>query len=186
MAEMDNLVIIVVKKIMKGANRLTRNGGVKTITSRHIQGGVRLAFSNGLMKRAVSEATKAVTKYNSATHDGHHGMRKRVLAGLEFPIARTGRLIRSLSTVPRLGQSAPIYLAAVLEYICAEILELAGNSTRDAKRLRIIPRHIMLAIKNDHELNKLFSDTVLSGGVIHNIRQEILPVSTQTPATFFY
>ena len=75
--------------------------------------------------------------------------------GLQFPVGRIGRYLRQGKYAKRMGAGAPVYLAAVLEYLTAEILELAGNAARDNKRSRITPRHITLAVRNDEELNKL-------------------------------
>ena len=75
-----------------------------------------------------------------------------------------------------MGSGAPVYMAAVLEYLAAEILELAGNAARDNKKTRIIPRHVQLAVRNDEELNKLLGKvTIASGGVLPNIHQVLLP-----------
>jgi histone H2A len=97
-------------------------------------------------------------------------------AGLQFPVGRIGRYLRQGKYATRMGAGAPVYLAAVLEYLCAEILELAGNAARDNKKSRIVPRHITLAVKNDEELNKLLGGvTIAAGGVLPNIHAILLP-----------
>ena len=104
-------------------------------------------------------------------------------AGLQFPVGRIHRLLRKGNYAERVGSGAPVYLAAVLEYLSAEILELAGNAARDNKKSRIIPRHLQLAIRNDEELNKLLSGvTIAQGGVLPNIQAVLLPKKTEQKA----
>uniref|UniRef100_A0A8C9FV34 Histone H2A n=1 Tax=Pavo cristatus TaxID=9049 RepID=A0A8C9FV34_PAVCR len=102
-------------------------------------------------------------------------------AGLQFPVGRVHRLLRKGNYAERVGAGAPVYLAAVLEYLTAEILELAGNAARDNKKTRIIPRHLQLAIRNDEELNKLLGKvTIAQGGVLPNIQAVLLPKKTDS------
>jgi histone H2A len=97
-------------------------------------------------------------------------------AGLQFPVGRIARYIRKQKVATRVGAGAPVYLAAVLEYLAAEILELAGNAAKDNKKSRIVPRHIQLAVRNDEELNKLLGGvTIAAGGVLPNIHATLLP-----------
>ena len=97
-------------------------------------------------------------------------------AGLQFPVGRIARYLKQGKFAERVVAGAPVYLAAVLEYLAAEVLELAGNAAKDNKKTRIIPRHIQLAVRNDEELNKLMANTTIaSGGVLPNINSNLLP-----------
>ncbi len=107
---------------------------------------------------------------------GKKSQTKSSKAGLQFPVGRMGRFLKKGKYATRVGAGAPVYLAAILEYLTAEILELAGNAARDNKKSRIIPRHIQLAVRNDEELNKLFDGiTIAQGGVLPNIHSVLVP-----------
>ncbi len=120
-------------------------------------------------------------KTASAGGSGRKGSGKKAVsrsakAGLQFPVGRIARYLKKGKYADRIGAGAPVYLAAVLEYLVAEVLELAGNAARDNKKTRIIPRHIQLAIRNDEELGKLLGEvTIASGGVLPNIHSVLLP-----------
>ncbi|KAM0891839.1 hypothetical protein ACQ4PT_026131 [Festuca glaucescens] len=93
---------------------------------------------------------------------------RSVKAGLQFPVGRIGRYLKKGRYAKRVGTGAPVYLAAVLE--------LAGNAARDNKKSRIVPRHLLLAIRNDQELGRLLGGvTIAHGGVLPNINPVLLP-----------
>jgi histone H2A len=101
--------------------------------------------------------------------DGKKSVSRSSKAGLQFPVGRIARFLKAEKYAERVGGGAPVYLVVVLEYLVAEVLELAGNAARDNKKTRIIPRHIQLAVRNDEELSKLLvtpdPKSSLSGGV---------------------
>ena len=106
---------------------------------------------------------------------------KSAKAGLTFPVARIGRALRTMRLAKRYGAGGPVYLTAVIEYMAAEVLELAGNACRDNKKKRVTPRHLVLAIRNDEELNKFLGGvTIASGGVLPNIHSVLLPKKTKS------
>ena len=70
----------------------------------------------------------------------------------------------------RTSKSSGVFMAAVLEYIVCEIVELASNAAQEQNKTTITPRHLQLALSNDEELNKLFHAAVIAkGGVTPNV-----------------
>lgn len=144
---------------MAGPNNLSTN---TPIAARHQQG--EKAPGRGKAKGGVGR--KSTGKSTSRSDK----------AGLQFPVGRTARLIREGHYAHRVGVGASVYLAAVLEYLAAELLELAGNVAKDLKKTRIIPRHLALAIRGDEELANLLGHvTIASGGVPPSINESLLP-----------
>lgn len=133
------------------------------------------------MQKSTKKKEKSKSKDGKSKSKDSRGKRLRMKskstrAGLQFPVARIARHLKKGGFANRLGAGAPVYLAAIMEYLTAEILELAGNAARDHKKNRIIPRHIQLAIRNDEELAKYLTNvTIAQGGVLPNIHSVLLP-----------
>ena len=92
--------------------------------------------------------------------------------GLIFPSGRVGSLLRKGRYAKRVGATSGVYLAAVLEYLTAELLELSAKAVAGAKKptKRITPRAVTLAVRLDDDLGTLLKDVTLSkGGVIPNV-----------------
>eukprot|EP00352_Strombidinopsis_acuminata_P002871 CAMPEP_0176379446 /NCGR_PEP_ID=MMETSP0126-20121128/30364_1 /TAXON_ID=141414 ORGANISM="Strombidinopsis acuminatum, Strain SPMC142" /NCGR_SAMPLE_ID=MMETSP0126 /ASSEMBLY_ACC=CAM_ASM_000229 /LENGTH=141 /DNA_ID=CAMNT_0017742227 /DNA_START=22 /DNA_END=447 /DNA_ORIENTATION=+ len=97
-------------------------------------------------------------------------------AGLVWGVGRTASFIRKGRFAERVSGDAPVFMAGVLEYLSAEVLELAGNVATESKKKTIMPRHIQLAIQNDEEFSRLMAHALLSeGGVSPNIHEFLFP-----------
>jgi histone H2A len=89
---------------------------------------------------------------------------RSVKAGLQFPVGRIRRYLKEGRYALRIGSGDPVYLAAVLEYLSTEVIELDGNAAKENKKSCIIPRHLLPAVRGDEELNKLFACITIPHG----------------------
>jgi len=97
-------------------------------------------------------------------------------SGLVLSVPRIKRQLRKARLATRISSCAPIYLAGAIEYLIAEVLELAGNRVRDFNHKRITPRDIHMAVKTDAELGVLFGKVTLPNvGVLGGVHPALLP-----------
>ncbi len=171
LAATNHIVKYLIKELVTKWNRLMLTTDLKTIKDREIQAAVPFVLKGELAKHAIAQGVKAVAKYEATPVEPavkgakKHPVSRGSRAGLLFPVTRIGKIMSETSTHSRKSDTAAVFLTAVVEYVVAEILELAGNMARDNNRTRIIPRYLSLPIQADPELRESFKNLIMSGGV---------------------
>ena len=139
--------------------------------------------NNDAAKRKEKPATPKKPKTRIAQAGPKQSRSNR--AGIIFPVGRVNTILRKGKFSNRVAASAPIFFAAVLQYIVAEVLEVSVDRSRNEKKLRISPRHIMLGVRGDVELSKFAKDaTIMYAGVPIHIEDALLapPKGRRQPA----
>ena len=102
----NSLVHIFIRRVCKVINVMIFNTGAQTADVRYVQSAIKIVFPGELALHAVSEGTKAVTKYIvSKNSESGVTMSKQSRAGITFPPSRVSRVMRANLTSKRLGET---------------------------------------------------------------------------------
>merc|ERR1719320_491129 len=97
-------------------------------------------------------------------------------AGLVMPVKKVYDALKRGRYAPKVRVEAAVVMSATIEYLVAEVLELAGNCSKYMKKRRIIPHHIQLTFLHDSELGELTKGVIVpEGGVKSHIHKVLLP-----------
>ena len=121
-------------------------------------------------------APKSGKKANKSKKDRKQAQTAHQRAGLIFPVSRFQRLMKLDRLSTRVSRSSAVSMAAICEYVTSELVEMSGNLAQEQGKKRINNRHLLLSLRSDDELSKLFSDTIIcEGGVVPHIESALVP-----------
>lgn len=161
--ETNQVGLSLANRLIDQALRFFKTTKRKTLTDADVTAAVRLVLK-GLANDALAYGEQAVAKFNAYKSKKDKRVSKNVRAGLIIPISRVKRLIKQKMGGGRLRTQASIYLAAAVEYVLQVLLK-AASEYRKKDTQRLGKRNLLLAVREDPDLDKLFKNTVLSGGV---------------------
>lgn len=184
--DLTNLINVLIKKNKRRRSRSVYSKNNHIITVKDLTSAVKILLPSELSKHAIYEGNKAVKKLEAEKKEvlpqpprlwprpKIGKKRKEIKSGLVFPIAKVEKLIRE-NTKQKLSSGVSVFMTAVIEYLCAEILELSGNVSRDLRTIRITPRNIFFAVDTDDELSKLLEKLKFkfTGGVMPHIHSAL-------------
>merc|ERR1712169_96712 len=133
-----------------------------------------------IIKMAGKRAGKAKTSERKVRKLSQGKGRKKPVrlekqVGLSFPCSRVTRHCRKAKVAKRISKRTGVFASAVMEYIAAEVLELAGNACKERKKLTIFPKHLQTAIRSDEELNEfLRTVTIRNAHVLPHINEALI------------
>lgn len=164
----NNLIKVIIAKLTYVINIITIRINIKTLSPRDIQAAINLSFPLKLAKLATNIGYNAISHYKSFLDTEPAGIgpiQRKTRAGLIFNVTRIEKLLMIGISLNRKNKMSAVYMTAVVEYVCSEILKKSSDVTKLYNKARLTPRHIKLGISNNVELSFLYKDTIIGGGI---------------------
>ena len=177
--QLNHLLIIITKLVTNKCLFLVEISKKKTLSIKELENAISIIFSGELKKVIIEEGKKSVQKFNENIDDEEKkGYSKQNKIGIIFPPSMCEKFLRKFGNSNiMITQESPIYLASVLEYISAEILDLSSSIATAHNRIRITVRDLEIAIRTDYEFNSFFNKNhiqFIGGGIIPYINPIIM------------
>jgi len=180
----NNLLLDMHDQIVMAADGIATYAGVHTLSVKEIQAATPIVVPPSLAIGAIQMATDATNNFNpkllapgpkrkpkttqprESTPDSEQSIdltssgRREVVArstraGLTMSVSRVESLIRSFSRTKRIGNGAPVYLAAVLDYLATEMLSKAGDIAKRNNVSMIKLPHLVEALQREDGLKRI-------------------------------
>jgi histone H2A len=162
--QINNFLNLLANKIASKSYLLSHINKRKTISARCIQSAIELILPGELRKFAKDGGIKSVKKYlikikkekgerGRGGRKNKHKVTKSNKAGLQFPVTKMKQYFKVFNT--NIGNTADVYLASVLEYITAELVDISCNAATDTNHITIKSRDLMLFVSHDEETRNL-------------------------------
>jgi histone H3/H4 len=159
--QLNELLIITCKIIINKTENILCYTKKNTINERDLESAIKLIFIGQLAHKSIEEGKKCLNNYllNKEVKGS-----KNVKADILIPPSILEKFMRN-STIHRVSQGSPIFLAGVIEYFLAQILDLANNAPNLSSHLnknnggvRITIFDLEYGVRTDQEINNFFSN----------------------------
>ncbi len=174
--QLNSILCVISRIISTKVNNLTEMAKKKTISNKEVLNAINVLFSGDIGKGMTTMCSQAVENYNS--DDTSKGITRQDRAGIIFPPSVAEKYLRNFGySKIMVSNTAPVALAAAIEYISGELLENASVFAKRKKRVRITIRDLEIGVRTDRELSRFFNVhniTFLGGGVVPYIHPKLL------------
>lgn len=176
--QLNSSLCIICRVICDIVAKLTEISKKKTLSYKEVSNAIRIAFPGELGRKAYEVGSSSVDTFNGTDDKKDKGKSRQDRSGIIFPPSIVEKFLRNFGySKMMVTNTAPIYLASVLQFLATTILNNSIVNTNSAKRIRVTIRDMELAVRNDVEFNTFFVNnniTFLGGGVTPYLHPNML------------